>query len=375
MENVSSIQILSAQEYLMYSLPRTLQCAIAYAWAQGDVEILIEVFTMEDLRNPSLRIWKLLKRASEVGATVKILLDKYGCNAGNVEKLPNGKVISHSLSESSLERYRRSGIEIVYRKATAMSHRKQTIVSIGGKTIAFVGGTNLLAGYETGFEVNGQHINYTDKQVKLEGQICKDLRTSFSKMWQESTKESLPIWENEKSTPALNAVNAVSKTWTHVPTEVLPTSGWRHPMEAEFAIRQLIKSAKKEIIIRSPYIALSPALISALRAAKKRGVKIMFISGMESDLSQRQEKILNLSAKICCKLAKAKLIKNPGYFHHDKLIVIDRETVLVGSMNTDLLSLFWLYELSLCIHDDRVANQFLELLSKECPIFRKAHYL
>ena len=71
MENVSSIQILSAQEYLMYSLPRTLHCAIAYAWAQGDVEILIEVFTMEDLRNPSLRIWKLLKRASEVGQPLK----------------------------------------------------------------------------------------------------------------------------------------------------------------------------------------------------------------------------------------------------------------------------------------------------------------
>lgn len=365
MKKISSIQILSAQEYLMYSLPRTLRCAIAYAWAQGDVEILIEVFTMEDLRNPSLRIWKLLKRASEVGATVKILLDKYGCNAGNVEKLPNGKVISHSLPENSLERYRRSGIEIVYRKATAMSHRKQTIVSIGGKTIAFVGGTNLLAGYETGFEVNGQHINYTDKQVKLEGQICKDLRTSFSKMWQESTKESLPIWESKKSTPALNAVNAVSKTWTHVPTEVLPTSGWRRPMEAEFAIKQLIKSAKMEIVVRSPYIALTPKIITAFRKASKREVKVKFVTGEESDLSSLQEKFLNLSAKISCKLAKAELIRNPGYFHHDKLIVVDREKVLIGSMNTDFLSLFWLYELSIYIHDKRIATELLSQLSYE----------
>jgi cardiolipin synthase len=121
----------------------------------------------------------------------------------------------------------------------------------------------------------------------------------------------------------------------------------------------LIKNAKEEIIISSPYI-LDRSLLKTLRINKNIHKEIY-------TLKQSNTGVLNLSSPYMLR----KIIKNNAdvyffkQFSHAKFLLIDRKYLLVGSSNFDKLSFSLLQEIGLLIEDKKFIDDFYKKIIEE----------
>ena len=186
--------------------------------------------------------------------------------------------------------------------------------------IAFVGGMNLIEGYRIGIEGRNGHAYYTDKMLKIEGPIVKNLSSVFADIYRESAHKAL---DQSKNHVTLFDFGAAS-------IGVVTTCGHSYRPYFEEVLVDMFNMAKKEVLIRSPYIVLTKKVKRAIKSGIDRGVIVTFLTGAESDMSVFVEKILCYIASQVEKLG-ARLIRNPGFFHHDKCIIVDKEFVFTGS--------------------------------------------
>jgi phosphatidylserine/phosphatidylglycerophosphate/cardiolipin synthase-like enzyme len=121
-------------------------------------------------------------------------------------------------------------------------------------------------------------------------------------------------------TPSLS--NPLNLTLSNTPTQVYfsPHGGCTE------AIIQEIDRAKTEILVQA-YSFTSQPIAKALFGAHKRGVKVQAIL----DKSQRSKKYT--SATFLSNVGIPTYIDSDHAIAHNKVIVIDRETVITGSFN------------------------------------------
>jgi len=313
--------------------------------------VYLEFFTVEN-RGISKEILDMLKKKAAEGVKVRLILDWVGSCYLNTEKQSNGRSKNICFAESDMQEYRSDNFKIeYYRKGwlKLFPRTHQKLVIIDGK-IAFMGGMNLIEGYKTGIESKNGHVFYTDKMLKIQGPILLELCNIFSGIWKEITQEVISL-----------DVEALSCGESSI--GIVTTCGHRyHPYFTEILV-DLINKAHKEIIIRSPYIVLNNSLRNVITSAVQRGVKITFLAGAESDFSSFYEKCLKKMARQVRKLG-AELIENPGYFHHDKCIIIDRKFLFTGSHNFDWISRRLQHELSILTNDPIIVRDFVEMASQ-----------
>ena len=318
---------------------------------KAQYSIYMEFFTIEN-RGISIKVLNILKEMALRGVEIKLMIDWMGWNIINVEK-QDGYTRRLSLDEDFLNEYRSENFEIIYYnrwpKIFPRNHQKLVIIDC---KVAFVGGMNLVEGYITGIEGKQGHAYYTDKQLKVEGPIVPKFCQIFAKIWEENTHKPLQI----------NPVNV--KKAGDIPLGVITTCGHRYRPYFEDIMVKLIDFAKKEILIRSPYVVLMPRIKRALKHAIKRRVKVIFLLGAESDMSSLFEAVLSAFAS-SAKNIGAEVIRNPGYFHHDKCIIIDEKIVLTGSHNVDFISCFLQHEMSLLIYNEDIVKYFVSY-AKSC---------
>ena len=308
--------------------------------------IYMEFFTIEN-RGISIKVLNVLKEMALKGVETKLLIDWVGCNIINVEK-QNGRTQRLFLDEDFLNDYRSENFEIIYYnrwpKIFPRNHQKMVIIDC---EVAFVGGMNLVDGYITGIEGKNGKADYTDKQLKILGPIVPKFCQIFAKIWEETTHKRLQI----------NLAN-VQKAGD-VSLSVITTCGHRFRPYFEDIMVELIDSAQKEILVRSPYVVLLPRVKRALkRAIKSRHVEVIFLLGLESDMSSLFEAILSVFASSAKRIG-AKVVKNPDHFHHDKCIIIDEKMLLTGSHNMDLISCLLQHEISIITDNKNIIDIFL----------------
>jgi phosphatidylserine/phosphatidylglycerophosphate/cardiolipin synthase-like enzyme len=95
---------------------------------------------------------------------------------------------------------------------------------------------------------------------------------------------------------------------------------------ATAAIVNEIQAARKEILVQA-YSFTSPPIAKALIEAHKRGVKVVAVL----DKSQRTERYT--SATFLSNAGVIVLIDGNHAIAHNKIIIIDRETLITGSFN------------------------------------------
>jgi cardiolipin synthase len=111
----------------------------------------------------------------------------------------------------------------------------------------------------------------------------------------------------------------------------------------------LISAARRELVLTTPYFVPEDALVTALRGASARGVKVTVILPQRIDsLLVRHasrsyfEDILEMGGEIR---------EFRGGLLHTKSITVDGEAVMFGTANFDMRSLWLNYEVSLLVYD------------------------
>lgn len=320
----------SGEEYLADMLERM---------EQAEHFILMEYFIMA-----TGQIWDklvdVLRRKSAQGVEIKLLFDDFGSMM--------------RIRGDDLEQLRQMGVEVkifnpVHHYVNRLyfnyrDHRK--ITCIDGDTV-YTGGVN----------VGDEYANITHKLgywkdcgVRLEGEGAWGLTREFIHMWEEldgRMEQEHDYYRPHGRFEVDGFCQSVSDGPDNNPQSTV-----------EDIYLQMISGANRMVYVTSPYLAIDEAMIKALCLAGDSGVDVRL---MLPGIPDKKYAYLVAECYFGELLSHGVQIftYTPGFLH-SKIVLADRETAFVGSVNVDYRSFRLHFECGTLIYDDPVVEEILE---------------
>lgn len=223
---------------------------------------------------------------------------------------------------------------------SSLNHRNHRRMTIIDGQIGYIGGFNIGKKY-LGKSDGIKH--WEDVQLRLEGSGVKGLEDQFIKDWRRNSKEAItPMLISDKK--GKSAHQFVSYT--------------KKGIEEQYV--KLFKQAKNSISIYSPYfIPNNKKIWNALLDASKRGVDVKILYSKKSDAL-----LVEQAAIPYVQQAMKNNITVYGYKHgifHGKVIKIDQDILMIGTVNFDSRSFHLTDEINCYIYD----KQFIKSVEPE----------
>jgi len=286
----------------------------------------------------------LIKKAKE-GIEVKVLIDSW---ASNVDKDFFKKLVSVGGEVRFFREFRY--VVRIFSKNHERNHRKLLLVD---KEIAYLGSLNIMK----------EALDWRELVLKLKGPIAQDFESSFFQSWEIYGKFT-----------KVKMKNLIHKGFEIIPDK--PSNIYR-PVEKRY--KTLIRFAKEQILMETPYFVPSRRIKRAIMGASRRGVKVILIVPKVSDVKP----VDILSNRYFGKLYKSGVqifyynSKDHQKILHSKLLIVDNKVFILGSSNVDYRSFIHNYELNLLGRNREIVRElkrhFQETLSK-CERFNYAQW-
>jgi cardiolipin synthase C len=393
-KNLSGIRLLSSGDEALASL-------IALAdHAERTLDIQYYIIHEDDSTRTLLHHVRL---AADRGVRVRVLVDDLNTAGEDRHFMHLG---SHANVEvrvfnpftagrfSTLTRFIASATDI-----RRINHRMHNKLFVADNALAITGGRNIGDAYFT----LDPHSNFVDLDVVAAGPIVPELSASFDEFW--NSKYAIPISrvaspvESEAATQPLVEAEATSNAnwldhelelhklqFAWVPATVLAdepakiASETSPEEEVTIAndITALMKSAKQELIIMSPYFVPGKQGVELIGDLIGRGVRVRILTNslastdsplVDIGYARYRVALLELGAEL--REMRPKLGQKRARFHpfrsanaslHAKALVIDQKIVFIGSLNMDQRSAKTNSELGLVISSADIARQVTSLL-------------
>lgn len=275
-----------------------------------------------------------LLRAAQRGVTCRVLVDAVG---------------SRPFLRSPLARQlRRGGVKLVaalpagllrtlFVRFDLRMHRK--IAVIDGE-IAYTGSLNMVD--PRYFKQDAGFGQWVDAMVRVCGPAVEGLLGTFLADW------VLEAGEEIATLTATSDFHPLDECGPSV-VQVAPSG----PLEGGDAIlRSLlmaIYSARRELILTTPYFVPDEPLIAALISAAQRGIDVTLI--VPGRVDSRLVRLASQAFKGDLLAAGVRVALFHGGLLHTKSITVDGEFSLFGSLNLDPRSLFLNFEITLVVYD------------------------
>jgi phosphatidylserine/phosphatidylglycerophosphate/cardiolipin synthase-like enzyme len=280
-----------------------------------------------------------------------------------------------------------------------INHRMHNKLFVADNALAITGGRNIGDAYFT----LDPHSNFVDLDVVAAGSIVPELSASFDEFW--NSKYAIPIGSvasavntEGASAPLVEAEPSASANWLEheldarkvqlnwVPATVLAdqpakiASEISPEEEVTIAndITALMRSAKQELIIMSPYFVPGKQGVTLIGDLVARGVRVRILTNSLAstdsplvDIGYARYRVALLKLGIELREMRPKLGQRHARFHpfrssnaslHAKALVIDQKIVFIGSLNMDERSAKTNSELGLVISSGEIARQVTSLL-------------
>ncbi len=273
--------------------------------------ICIEIYKfIED--SIGIKFRDALAKKCKQGVKVKLLIDSWGAGVSDTffdELTQNGGQVRY---------FKKLKYTFdAFTKHHRRNHRKIIIID---DTIAYIGSAN----------INDYSLNWRELIVKIEGTLALTLKKMFNDSWK--------IYEQVlfKHKPLLRQI---TKGTFKIVRDVPSITHQRLKNRFE----ELIKKAKSEIIIETPYFLPGFLLRKQIMDAAKRGVDVKVLTPKQSDVTfvdALRSKYLGLLHKSNVKL----MFYTPNNLHA-KLMIVDREQFFFGSANLDYRSFRYMFEI------------------------------
>lgn len=137
--------------------------------------------------------------------------------------------------------------------------------------------------------------------------------------------------------------------------QVLNSSCLYLSQKIEESFINLINSAKKEIIIETPYLILDDKIFYALKNASIRGIKIVVIISKKPDKNFVYNASLYFANELMRQGVQIFLFNG---FVHSKTMLVDKKNFVCGSANFDMRSFNLNFETSVLVYSDKIAKNF-----------------
>ena len=289
-------------------------------------------------------IWQGGGRADEVsdalceavdrGVTCRVLLDA----VGSYEFLGGRQVRQLRKHGVALQAALPVGIvRMFFDRLDLRLHRK--IVVIDGQ-IGYTGSNNLA---DPEFFKRGAGVGqWIDAMARLEGPAVEGLGVIFLEDWELDSGEGL---EELSRTGDVRPLDACGES----PVQVVPSGPLIRRATIEQVLLMAIYSARRELVLTTPYFVPDESMLAALTSAAQRGVDVTIV--LPTKVDSRLVRLASQASKGDLLEAGVRIAHFDGGLLHTKSITIDGETSLFGSLNLDPRSLRLNFEVTLVIYD------------------------
>jgi cardiolipin synthase len=317
--------------------------------ARNHVHVLFYIWLAD---NNGCKVIEALKRAAARGVTCRVMVDDIG---------------SRTLVRSQhWQDMRDAGIKLasglavgnlVFRMLTSRidlrNHRK--IVVIDG-TITYCGSQNCA---DPEFRVKPRYAPWVDLMVRFEGPIAYQNQLLFAGDWMAGVREDLgPLLA-----PPADAGEA-----TAMPAQVIGTGPTVRYSAMQEVFQSLLFSARREIVITTPYYVPDDALHNAICACAYRGVDTTIVFPARNDSWIVGAASRSYYADLL--VAGVRIHEYVGGLLHTKSLAVDGEVVLIGSANMDRRSLDLNYENNILVYDPELTEAIRE---RQQSYLRRSH--
>lgn len=285
---------------------------------------------------------KLLIERAEAGVAIFLIFDNLG---------------SVGLTNKYIRDLKRHGIQVARflpftlrfnLQINFRNHRK--LVLVDGE-VAFVGGMNV------GEEYLGRRRLWRDTQLKIVGPAILKLAETFIDDW------NFAVSEDRHHLPSQHIYKAHPKENGEVPTRVISFGPGDEIEIGLFMFMHCIMSATKKIVLATPYFIPDTTLERCLMLAIQRGVEVCLIVPKKAD----HWYIKPVSRPYARRLAEAggKVYLYHKGFMHQKVMLIDDETAIIGTSNFDNRSIYLNFETCIVTQSKEFGKKVATMLRKD----------
>lgn len=224
------------------------------------------------------------------------------------------------------------------------NHRK---ILVADGAVAFTGGMNI--GDRNVADDQGRRRT-TDVHFQLEGPIAGDIETAFREDWAFVTGEDLPasvvVAEGPGEVHARAIMDGPDEDLDKLQTIIIGALG----------------CARERVVIATPYFLPSRELLSAMKAATLRGIRLTVILPGQNNLPF----VHWASRNVLWELLHwdVEVFYQAPPFSHTKLLLVDDGYAQIGSANIDPRSLRLNFELSVELYDEGFAAEVEDYLQQ-----------
>jgi cardiolipin synthase len=288
-----------------------------------------------------------LLRATGRGVSCRVLLDAIGSakfvKSRLLEQLKTGGVqVAFALPVSA--------ISVFKVRPDLRLHRKIVVIDDAS---AYTGSFNLVD--PRFFKQDAGVGEWVDAMARIEGPGVLALNALFRWDWEVETGRDLnAAVEREHPIADLHAGDS--------DVQLIPSGPGMTGNSIYQLLLMSIYSARREIVMTTPYFVPDEAVSTALLTAAERGIRVTVIMPQRND-----SRLVHYTCRSYFDdmlAAGINIFGFKGGLLHTKSVVIDRQVALFGSVNLDVRS-FWLdFEVTLGVYDTDFAERLLALQDK-----------
>jgi cardiolipin synthase len=284
-----------------------------------------ELFIL-DVDDVGIYFLNALRKKSREGVKVRLLVD-----AGGSYLFYMASTLKAELRADGVELSFFNHLIPLYNRTLSLwyfrNHRRSIIID---KKICYTGGICFSKNME----------EWRDTMIRMEEpSVTLDMERAFQRMWDLSEHR---VFDKR--------LKPTGTSWLYVTNAPLPGKYYYYN-----AFIDLIRKAKKEIFLTTPYFVPDHSFFRALYRAQKRGVNVHLLIPDHSD-----HRLVDHAGDFY----KHRLIKKGARIYrytkemiHSKTAVIDDTACVVGSMNLDNVSLRYNFEGGLIIKNTECINE------------------
>jgi cardiolipin synthase A/B len=295
------------------------------------------------------KIIDILTEKAKEGLEVKILYDELGSRGMRKKNFKEFREAG-----GQVEVFFPSKLKLINTRLNFRNHRK--LVIIDGE-IGYVGGFNVGDEY---IGLNPKFGYWRDTHLRIKGTAVYAIQTRFILDWNQASKQNDIHYQSNHFPENVSAGNIGMQIVTSG-----PDSKWE---QIKNGYIKLILSAKKSVIIQTPYFIPDASLLDALRIASLSGIRVSVMIPNKPDHPFVYWATLSYIGDLLETGAEVYIYDNG--FIHAKTIVVDQEVSSVGTANIDVRSFKLNFEVNAFIYDEKIADALTKAFYDDVKVSR-----
>ncbi len=294
-------------------------------------------------------------RAASRGVTCRILLDSIGSDSF----LQSDLAVQMQNSGAKIVESLPAGIfRALFVRVDLRNHRK--IAIIDGET-AYTGSQNMV---DPRFFKQDEDVGeWIDTMVRVRGPVVEAITATFLYDW---------FTENDLTPEEMDGIDKIIEVEPAGDSlvQIVPSGPGFESEGIHDLLLTTIYTARRELIITTPYFVPDNAILIALKSAARRGVDVTII--VPEKIDSRLVQLASRARYSELSRSGVRIMVFSEGLLHSKTITVDNDFSLIGSVNLDMRS-FWLnFELTLFVYDKDFTLALRDLQQK---YMERAHLL